>query len=368
MEKAKYTEFKGVHAQMKGIVQDSVAIRGLDEEKLAKGINIAVIEKEYDQIYVKSKLKPNVNKGEKLLLEGEVVDPCSICVNRIKKLTNGSCSDCSFESVKEISQFENPLENGTLIDYLKSIKVEKVNLRHALSSDAAIFDDRFYIEEIDLSDENIERNRLKLKENAIKAQETKKFKKEYCVSCVFQKENGSCIKSHPTYCRTNYYNTKSKLIDEVKKQINNIDEYLKLSQICGEIIKYKNVRHRISKVYDEKDKTYLLTRDYTPWDSVVVSLDEILEKNKHLESYMDIDLNEINDDVKIENAVILKLIASNWANITSISSWRNQHMFWSKFNKREEKVKIAIHLSKNVYEYSFSSLEQLTKKANRINI
>lgn len=345
--------------------KEGIAIKGLGTEELKNAMKNGIFAETNDHIYVIKKEKPNFFKDEKVILNGEIHTPCELCKHKLKKITEG-CRWCDFEYLKPIEQENSSVVN--LVEYLKEKGAKEISKRKALDSDN-FFSKEHSRYEISLEEEVIEENTRKMKEAAQTAVRTKKFKKEFCSSCVYADENNKCKFTHPTYCNKKFFNTKEDMMVKVLDRIEDVDKFLKLSLICGEVIKYKNVRYRISKVVNEKLELYLLTRDYSPWNTIEISLAEIAKEYPYLEKKVHEETFENNkENERKENAVTLKLIYDNWDNISNIKSWQRQHMFYAKYNKYLKNAEIEIHLSKETFGYRFNSPEELTKTTAYVGI
>lgn len=356
----RYTIFKDCDNKR----EETIALKGLSEDTITSVIDYGVIKEKTSHYLLKDKPIPDGLQNEKLIWNGKIIDPCSICNHRLRKVS-GNCYSCSFESKK--IQTTTP-DYTNLLNLLK-IEGEKIPTRLCLTVNFP-FENYYHEDEISLDEEVILENKEALSQNAKKAAETIRFKKEHCATCVFADEKNNCSHSHPSYCRLKHYYDVESMMKKTLSSIKNKDKLLLLSLICGRTIRYNRVRYRISMVKDEVNEVFLLTRDYSPWSRTTITLDEILEIEpswKEIVTNEDL-LKETSEENQNKHAATLQLIRNNWDTIMRIEKWKNQHMFYATWNPWRNRVDIAIHLSKDIFEYAFNSPVELTKKAIYVSI
>lgn len=358
----RYTMFKDAGNNKK----QTIAIRGLSEKETVTAIGNGVVKITEDQVYVFDKEAPNGLRGEQLIVNEQLIDPCTTCTHRVRNITTG-CTTCQFETTDEKMQIAETAPIY-LLAYLQEKEAEKVSSRAAYSTDLSPFEKNIYPSDICLDDETVEHNQKELAIRSQKAAATRKFKEEHCATCVYSDEKNKCNHTHPTYCRTHNYRSEAQMMERILGTIQDRDRLLQLSKLCGNTVKYRGVRHRVSYVKNEMTNQFVLTRDYAPWDTSVVTLDELIAIEPYWKESVESQtfLENISEEDKNKHAVTLAILRRNWDNISRIERWQRQHMFWATFNPYSNQVDIAIHLSKDHYCYSFKNPVELVQKTTRI--
>lgn len=301
----------------------------------------------------------NIYQDAHILHQNNVFSACDLCQNRIRK-TTGGCRTCDFKPTVEL---EDSLEK--LKSWLEKQEAQSVNVRHATDE---TFEKYFSPNEITLDDDFIEEKKQELSKRARRAAQTRRYKRDFCSICAYGTEGG-CTISSPSFCKERYFIEPRDMRETLNEQIKDKKRLIQLSQLCGLNTRYERARYRISKVEDLESETFRLTRDYSPWEEITLSLDELIDNDPDLKWHTEIEsVDRLAQEDINEMAYMLHLLYRNWHSISRIQSWQNQSMFWAKANIYSKKVEIAIHLSKNVYPYSFKNLEKLLAEASSITL
>lgn len=360
----RYCEFKSGY----GTEERTVKMAGISKEEVLEVVEYGIVvldENDTETITLREGGTPNGLENEQLIVDHKVVNPCELCVHRLRKVS-GNCRYCHFEARDGFSM--NYYEYTDLRDLLREQNAENVSPRVASLRDDP-FQAYYSPKEISLDENHLLVKREELSHAAKKAAKTRAFKKSHCSSCAFQDGNG-CRRSNASYCNAEYYQHRESVVQDVLPNISDPDRLLLLSNLCGRVLKYEKKRYRVSFVKNEVSGLFILTRDYSPWDTILLPLETILDIEPSWKSLVD-DLELLDgysEDRRHRHAVTLHLLRSNWFNISYIENWRRQHMFWASPNLARDRVDIEIHLSKDTYPYHFKSPQELLRKVNYINL
>jgi hypothetical protein len=365
--KMKYCAYKSSHDWRNKIKRKNIAIEGVEKNELVNVLDYQVIRLIENDLHLIQTNKPK--EIDKIIVEGEIKSACEMCANRLEKLTSG-CTYCQFSNNeienKILEKNEVNMENLQL--FFEKNGAEALKLAHLTG-------DPLWSEidpnDISFSEKAIRENKERLSERAKLAAQTKKYKNEKCKKCAFGNSKGNCSFTNPAYCQSNeLFQTIEQVKEKTLQKIDNKENLLLFSLICGDTIKYNRIRYRISCLLDETKGEYLLTRDYHPWDTKRISFEELKKCVPNMEEIVKNKkaLKELTKKEIDELSTAIKLIRENWNNIYRIESWQKQNMFWVKPNIKKKRVDICIHQSKYTYEWSYKNTKELLETTRRITI
>lgn len=342
----------------------------IEKQQLLDTFPILIMHTEGEDMHID--LTGDIKKDHTIFINGKEEDTCGICVNRLKKISGG-CKTCVFQS-PQIDDSAEGREKIThsLLSYL-SENAKQYKVAHTKTRELKVGEKVEYYD-LDLSEENIERNIEMLQERAMQAKETKQYKKENCPSCVFYNaEAKRCLQTSPKYCKhVPEYKTEEDIKQTALGSIADLDRYLFLTTLCGRKVRYQNKRYRISCLWDEKNTEYLLIQDYAPWEEKIVPFSQIssdfetftdtLNSPEKIKKYME----NVSEETKEECGAILKLLRWNWDKVQRIERWQRQHMFYATFDEHYNRVDIEIHQSSKTFPYHYETVKDFCEKTATI--
>ena len=346
---------------------EQIAVTGIEAHQLSSISSEAVWGKHEDSYHA---IRRGIRKNDVIIHQGKNLDPCHMCTNRLVELTQG-CKTCRFQCTKPEILEKNPEELfEKTMAYLKNEQFEKLKIRHVAPGQEF----NRYINEDDLvfDEETIAEQRQILADRAKNAVESKKYKKEKCTLCVYSDpDTYACKATKPSFCRqkNSLFQTEREMKEKALSYIQDSEQLLLLSTLCGRIFKMENRRYRLSFVQDELLRTFRATLDYAPWTQIDVTWEELRNAMPGVEYiFENSDVLEMEKEKQEEMAALYILLRVNWNHIYSIKRYQKQHMFWASYNGFEKRMDIEIHLSKNTYPYYFESIKELASTTTTIMI